>query len=203
MQGRPALQFKPRPAETIAKAAVEGLDVFLVAGDFSKSADVIRVVDETARHFGRLDGLINNAGGMLGRVPYAEMTDEQYDKVMDLNARSVVTACRAALPWLKKQGGFIVNDGRPASAQWRRRRRRHLRLGEVLCLEHHARHGQGMGRRQNQGQRGRARLHRHAVPRPLFAAPARHGDAVADPDGPRRHAGENASAPICSCHRMR
>jgi 3-oxoacyl-[acyl-carrier protein] reductase len=132
MQGRPALQFKPRPAETIAKAAVEGLDVFLVAGDFSKSADVIRVVDETARHFGRLDGLINNAGGMLGRVPYAEMTDEQYDKVMDLNARSVVTACRAALPWLKKQGGFIVNDGRPASAQWRRRRRRHLRLGEVL-----------------------------------------------------------------------
>ena len=47
------------------------------------------MVEETAKHFGRLDGLINNAGGMLGRVPYAELSDEQYDAVMDLNARSV------------------------------------------------------------------------------------------------------------------
>jgi len=46
---------------------------------------------------------------MLGRVPYAEMSDEHYDRVMDLNARSVVTACRVATPWLKKQGGFIIN----------------------------------------------------------------------------------------------
>ena len=37
------------------------------------------------------------------------MTDEQYDAVMDLNARSVVIACRVAIPWLKKNGGFIIN----------------------------------------------------------------------------------------------
>ena len=73
------------------------------------SADVTRIVEDTAKHFGRLDGLVNNAGGMLGRVPYSEMTDEQYDRVMDLNARSVITACRVAMPWLKKAGGFIVN----------------------------------------------------------------------------------------------
>ena len=84
-------------------------EVFLVQGDFSKSAEVSRVVEETARHFVRLDGLVNNAGGMLGRVAYADMTDEQYDRVMDVNARSVITACRVAIPWLKKQGGFIVN----------------------------------------------------------------------------------------------
>jgi 3-oxoacyl-[acyl-carrier protein] reductase len=83
--------------------------VFVVQGDFSVSADVRRVVEETAAHFGGLDGLVNNAGGMLGRVPYADMTDEQYDKVMDLNARSVITASRAAMPFLKRQGGFIVN----------------------------------------------------------------------------------------------
>ncbi|MDW6022255.1 SDR family NAD(P)-dependent oxidoreductase [Mesorhizobium sp. BAC0120] len=86
-----------------------GGDVFLTQGDFSVSADVTRVVEETAQHFGRLDGLVNNAGGMLGRVPYSEMTDEQYDRVMDLNGRSVITACRVAIPWLKKQGGFIIN----------------------------------------------------------------------------------------------
>src|SRR6185312_4690919 len=92
-----------------AKIRDEGGEAFLVRGDFGVSAEVERVVQETARHFGRLDGLVNNAGGMLGRVPYAEMTDEQYDAVMNLNARSVITACRVAIPWLKKEGGFIVN----------------------------------------------------------------------------------------------
>ena len=84
-------------------------EVFLVKGDFSVGREVARVVEETANHFGRLDGLVNNAGGMVARVPYSEMTEEYYDAVMDLNARSVVVASRAAIPWLKKQGGFIVN----------------------------------------------------------------------------------------------
>ena len=92
-----------------AEIKASGGTVFLTRGDFGVSADVERVVEETARHFGRLDGLVNNAGGMLGRVPYAEMTDAQYDAVMNLNGRSVITACRVAIPWLKKQGGFIVN----------------------------------------------------------------------------------------------
>jgi 3-oxoacyl-[acyl-carrier protein] reductase len=99
-----------RKAEALAKEIGDaGAEVFLVGGDFGASAHVERVVEETAKHFGRLDGLVNNAGSMLGRVPYAEMTDAQYDAVMNLNARSVVTACRVAIPWLKKQGGFIVN----------------------------------------------------------------------------------------------
>ena len=87
----------------------DGGTVFLVSGDFSRSADVERVVDETASHFGRLDGLVNNAGGMLGRVAYADLGDDQYDAVMNLNVRSVLTASRRALPWLKKTRGFIVN----------------------------------------------------------------------------------------------
>ena len=97
-------------AEAVAKAVVEaGGEAFLVNGDFSKSEDVRRVVEETAGHFGRLDGLVNNAGGMLGRVAYADMSDEQYDRVMDLNARSVLAASHAAIPHLKVNGGFIIN----------------------------------------------------------------------------------------------
>lgn len=99
-----------RAAEAVAAdIRAAGGDVFLVQGDFSVSADVERVVEDSAGHFGRLDGLVNNAGGMVARVPYAEMTDAHYDRVMDLNARSVVTATRAALPWLRKQGGFVIN----------------------------------------------------------------------------------------------
>ena len=81
-----------RPKSWPPRSAKKGGEVFVTQGDFSLSADVTRVVEDTAKHFGRLDGLVNNAGGMLGRVPYAEMTDEQYDRVMDLNARSVITA---------------------------------------------------------------------------------------------------------------
>jgi len=103
-------------AETLAgKLADAGANIFLAKGDFSKSADVERVVNDTASQFGQLDGLVNNAGGMLGRVPYSEMTDAQYDAVMDLNARSVITASRVALPWLKKQGGFIINTSSVAA----------------------------------------------------------------------------------------
>ena len=86
-----------------------GGTVHLIRGDASKSGEMARVVEETAASFGRLDGLINNAGGMVARVPYAEMTDEHYDAVMDLNARSVLAASTAAIPHLKKQGGFIIN----------------------------------------------------------------------------------------------
>jgi 3-oxoacyl-[acyl-carrier protein] reductase len=86
-----------------------GGQAFLVHGDVSRSEETRRIVEESAQHFGGLDGLINNAGLMLGRVPYAELSEEQYDAVMNLNARSVVVASKAALPWLRKNGGFIIN----------------------------------------------------------------------------------------------
>jgi 3-oxoacyl-[acyl-carrier protein] reductase len=98
------------PAEKLAEEIrAAGTVVHLVQGDVSKEGESERVVEETAKTFGHLDGLINNAGGMLGRKPTAEYTDEHYAKVMDLNARSVLAATRAAHPWLKKQGGFIIN----------------------------------------------------------------------------------------------
>lgn len=93
----------------------EGGSVVLVKGDATKSDDMRRVVDETARAFGRLDGLINNAGGMVARVLYEDMTDAHYDAVMDLNARSVLAASHAALPHLRKQGGFIIHTSSVAA----------------------------------------------------------------------------------------
>jgi 3-oxoacyl-[acyl-carrier protein] reductase len=97
-------------AKAVAREIADaGGEVFLVQGDVSTSAVTTRIVEDTANHFGHLEGLINNAGLMLGRVTYADMTDEQFDAVIDLNARSVVMASRAAMPWLKKNGGFIIN----------------------------------------------------------------------------------------------
>jgi 3-oxoacyl-[acyl-carrier protein] reductase len=87
-----------------------GGTVHLVQADVCDSAAVKAMVAETAAALGGLDGLINNAGGMVKRVQYSDVTDEDYDQVMDLNARSVVVASRAALPHLKAAGGgFIIN----------------------------------------------------------------------------------------------
>lgn len=97
-------------AEAVAQDVERaGGRAFLVRADATRSAEIARAVDDTAAAFGRLDGLINNAGGMVGRMNYAEMDDAYYDKVMDLNGRSVIAASRAAIPHLKRQGGFIVN----------------------------------------------------------------------------------------------
>jgi 3-oxoacyl-[acyl-carrier protein] reductase len=98
-------------AEGVAHTIVEaGGKVWLVRADATQSGEMRRAVDETAAHFGRLDGLINNAGGMVARVPYAQMSDDHYDAVMDLNARSVLAASTAAIAHLKAQGGgFIIN----------------------------------------------------------------------------------------------
>lgn len=101
-----------------SKAAVEELageirsaggTVHLVQGDFSKSEDVRRAVDDAAAALGGLDGLINNAGGLLKRVRWEDASDADYDAIMDLNARSVFGASKAAIPHLKKNGGFIIN----------------------------------------------------------------------------------------------
>lgn len=87
-----------------------GGEAVLIKADACVSAEMIRAVEETAAAFGRLDGLINNAGGMVKRVAYSDVTDEDYDRVMDLNARSVLVASKAAIPHLRKAGGgFIIN----------------------------------------------------------------------------------------------
>ncbi len=86
-----------------------GGDGILIQGDVSKPGESERVVEAAAENLGGLDGLVNNAGGMLGRVPTTEMDDAHYARVMDLNARSVLAATRAAVPFLRRRQGFVIN----------------------------------------------------------------------------------------------
>lgn len=89
-----------------------GGEAALFAADVTKSTEVERLVAAVAARFGRLDVLVNNAGGLLKRAPLAELDDALYDQVLDLNVRSVVAACRAAVPHMRRNGGgAIVNTG--------------------------------------------------------------------------------------------
>jgi 3-oxoacyl-[acyl-carrier protein] reductase len=101
---RLALHHRGEPAAAAALPKAT-----LLRGDFGAMGEVRRVVAEAVAALGGLDVLVNNAGHMLGRYPLAAMTDEDLDRVFDLNARSVVVACREALPALAAGGGSIVN----------------------------------------------------------------------------------------------
>jgi len=99
-----------RAEEVAADVRFSGAQAFLVRGDFTSSATAREVVDATAAHFGGLDILINNAGGLVRRVPIAEIDDAFFDAVMNLNVRSLVAACSAAVPHMRQQGrGSIIN----------------------------------------------------------------------------------------------
>lgn len=102
-----------------AEAARQGCDAILarggratlVQGDLREPAQGASVVKRAAEALGGLDVLVNNAGSLTGRTRFLEWTDETFDAVMNLNVRSVISACQAAVPYLEDRGGTIVNIG--------------------------------------------------------------------------------------------
>jgi 3-oxoacyl-[acyl-carrier protein] reductase len=96
--------------EVAEQIEAHGRDVLLVKGDVSDSGDVERMVGEIEEHYGRVDILVNNAGSMVERLTLAEMTEEVWDRVMDVNLKSVYLCSQAVLPMMKRQGeGRIIN----------------------------------------------------------------------------------------------
>ena len=82
-----------------------------VGGDVMSEGDVKRIVAESRDAFGgRLDVLINNAGGMLGRVKIEDYTVEHIQRVLSLNCTQVALFMREAVPVMRKQkSGYIIN----------------------------------------------------------------------------------------------
>ncbi|MNI46163.1 3-oxoacyl-[acyl-carrier-protein] reductase FabG [compost metagenome] len=69
---------------------------------------MVKSIEETFG--GTIDILVNNAGGLVKRVPNVEMTEEHYQKVMDINFKTCVFACKAVAPGMIAKGkGKIVN----------------------------------------------------------------------------------------------
>lgn len=102
-------------AEAVAAGIAAGQgQVRLIQADVSTGAGARAAVEGMLSAFGRIDGLINNAGGMVRRVPYAEASEADYDEIMDLNARSVLVATQAAHRHLKAAAAetgdaFVIN----------------------------------------------------------------------------------------------
>jgi 3-oxoacyl-[acyl-carrier protein] reductase len=78
--------------------------------DATDGADVDQVMPELAKALdGHIDVLINNAGYMVGRVTVAEMSDEHWHQVINVNLSSAFYCTRAALPYMHTGWGRVVN----------------------------------------------------------------------------------------------
>jgi glucose 1-dehydrogenase len=96
--------------ETLSQVEAAGGRGLIVRADLRRVPEGARLVDESARHFGRLDVLVNNAGGGVPK-PFTEVTEEDYDQVVDLNLKGVYFASQAFARHLIAAGrpGRIIN----------------------------------------------------------------------------------------------
>lgn len=93
-------------------------EVLAVAVDVTEPSEVERLVAETTGHFGTIHVLINNAGGVGRRVPFHELSDDEWFGILDLNLISAVRVTRAVLPYMREQGwGRIINIGSESGVQ--------------------------------------------------------------------------------------
>lgn len=92
----------------VCKAA--GSKVVAIVGDVTVLETFEGVLKETLDTFGKVDFLINYAGGALKVAPIEEMDDEINRRIIDLNLTSTIMSCRTFTPQFKQQGyGKIIN----------------------------------------------------------------------------------------------
>jgi 3-oxoacyl-[acyl-carrier protein] reductase len=96
--------------EVMEKIMASGGDAMLVGGDVSDAGEVERMAREVEDRYGRLDVLVNNAGSLIERRSFSEMTEDLWDRVISVNLKSVFLCSKAVLPIMKRQGsGRIIN----------------------------------------------------------------------------------------------
>jgi len=94
--------------QVVAEAEARNVGALAVQADVALKGDAQRLIDATARRFDRVDFLVCNAGIWEGS-PIDQMTEEIWTRTIDLNLKGTWSACRSAVPHMKRQGfGRIV-----------------------------------------------------------------------------------------------
>ncbi len=87
---------------TVNLAQSHNVKALAIQGDVSKLGDAERLVKETVEHFGRVDFLICNAGIWEG-APVERISEDLWDKTLDINLKGTWSLCRATVPIMKQQ----------------------------------------------------------------------------------------------------
>ncbi|MGR8011410.1 SDR family NAD(P)-dependent oxidoreductase [Streptomyces hypolithicus] len=97
--------------ETVALIEKEGGTAAAVTADVTRSEDVRAMVRRTVEHFGSLDVAVNNAGVFRGGAPVADLPEEDWRTLLDINVTGVLLSLQAEVARMRDQptGGAIVN----------------------------------------------------------------------------------------------
>lgn len=93
---------------TAQKVSEKGVEAMAVRTDVSNLDDLKSLIDTTVEQYGKLDILVNNAGVILPKK-LDDVTEEDWQRLCDVNLKGVVFGCKFALPELRKSKGNIVN----------------------------------------------------------------------------------------------
>jgi NAD(P)-dependent dehydrogenase (short-subunit alcohol dehydrogenase family) len=87
-----------------------GTKILAIPADVTQTDQVESLVEQTVRHFGRLDALVNNAG-KSARGTAIDVSPEEFNQLFDLNFLGAVRCTRAAMPHLLRSRGHLINIG--------------------------------------------------------------------------------------------
>lgn len=100
---------KVKAEEVVDAITAAGGKALSIKADSGKPAELKAAVEKAVEVFGRLDVLVNNAGIAIAGAP-DEYSEDDFDRMVDVNIKGIFTGVQAALPHLKS-GGRIINIG--------------------------------------------------------------------------------------------
>jgi pteridine reductase len=98
----------PEAQKVVSEITNLGRRAISLSADLAKKSDIDKLFADTAKEFGRLDVLVNNASNFL-QVNFASITEEIWDAALDVNLKAPFFCSQAAAPLLKKNKGVIIN----------------------------------------------------------------------------------------------
>jgi NAD(P)-dependent dehydrogenase (short-subunit alcohol dehydrogenase family) len=129
--------------ETVAVIQSSGGQALFFPGDVGNSAQLKSFIEETVRQFGGLDIVVNSAG-VRTNGSITEITEEDWDRTLDVNLKGAFLLSRLAIPEMKKRGGGAIIHiaarsgmlGQSGRAAYCASKGGMVRLTEAMAMDH-------------------------------------------------------------------
>ena len=101
-----------------ARLRANGNEALFCPADVSKNADMQRLVQRALDHYGRLDVMVNNAGISHANQPMLDVSEEEFDRIFQVNVKSLYLSAVHCVPEFRRQrSGCFINLGSTAAVR--------------------------------------------------------------------------------------